>query len=198
MRKMFPWLVAVVQARMWMNVWLGLTIHLLLIKLAKCVILYFHFCSNALLYNYNGSSYHEMFVCFHSMSRCIPAYHRWCKAVACKRSCKYMYSNGRSDSILRYCLTIIGIPIIKIRRSHYRPILIMEIPILLMTSSNGSIFRVTGPLCGEFTGHRWIPLTKASDAELWVFLSFASEQKVKHTIDTPVIWDAITLIITSL
>ena len=24
-------------------------------------------------------------------------------------------------------------------------------------------------LCGEFTGHRWIPLTKASDAELWCF-----------------------------
>ena len=31
---------------------------------------------------------------------------------------------------------------------------------LMMTSSNGNIFRVTGPLCGEFTGHRWIPLTK--------------------------------------
>ena len=30
-------------------------------------------------------------------------------------------------------------------------------------------FRVTGPLCREFTGHRWIPLTKASDAELDVF-----------------------------
>ena len=28
-------------------------------------------------------------------------------------------------------------------------------------------FRVTGPTCGEFTGDRWIPLTKASDAELW-------------------------------
>ena len=27
----------------------------------------------------------------------------------------------------------------------------------------------TGPLCREFTGHRWIPLTKASDAELWWF-----------------------------
>ena len=39
----------------------------------------------------------------------------------------------------------------------------------MMTSSNGNIFRVTGPLCGEFTGHRWIPLTKASDAELWRF-----------------------------
>ena len=29
----------------------------------------------------------------------------------------------------------------------------------MMTSSNGNIFRVTGPLCGEFTDHRWIPLT---------------------------------------
>ena len=35
---------------------------------------------------------------------------------------------------------------------------------VMMTSSNGSIFRVTGHLCGEFTGHRWIPHTKASDA----------------------------------
>ena len=25
----------------------------------------------------------------------------------------------------------------------------------MMTSSNGNIFRVTGHLCGEFTGHRW-------------------------------------------
>ena len=32
-----------------------------------------------------------------------------------------------------------------------------------MTSWNGNIFRVTCPLCGEFTGHRWIPRTKASD-----------------------------------
>ena len=39
-----------------------------------------------------------------------------------------------------------------------------------MTSSNGNIFRVTGHLCGEFTGPRWIPHTKASDAELWCFL----------------------------
>ena len=35
----------------------------------------------------------------------------------------------------------------------------------MMTSWNGNIFRVTGPLCGEFTGHRWIPRTKTSDAE---------------------------------
>ena len=38
---------------------------------------------------------------------------------------------------------------------------------VMMTSSNGNIFRVTGPLCGEFTEDRWIPYTKASDAELW-------------------------------
>ena len=34
---------------------------------------------------------------------------------------------------------------------------------------NGNIVRVTGHLCGEFTGHRWIPRTKSSDAELWCF-----------------------------
>ena len=37
----------------------------------------------------------------------------------------------------------------------------------MMTSSNINIFRVTGHLCGEFTGDRWIPHTKASDAKLW-------------------------------
>ena len=42
--------------------------------------------------------------------------------------------------------------------------------ICIMTSSNGNIFRVTGPLCGEFTGHQWILITNASDAELWCFL----------------------------
>ena len=38
-----------------------------------------------------------------------------------------------------------------------------------------TFFRVTGHLCGEFTGPRWIPRTKACDAELWSFLWFASE-----------------------
>ena len=45
----------------------------------------------------------------------------------------------------------------------------------MMTSSNGNIFRVTGHLCGEFTGPRWIPHTKASDAELWCLLWSAPE-----------------------
>ena len=48
----------------------------------------------------------------------------------------------------------------------------------MMMSSNGNIFRVTGPLWGEFTGHRSIPLTKASDAELWCFVWSKPEQMV--------------------
>ena len=52
-----------------------------------------------------------------------------------------------------------------------------------MTSSNGNIFRVTGPLCGEFTCHRWIPLTKASDMELRCFLWSATERTFKQTIN---------------
>ena len=52
-------------------------------------------------------------------------------------------------------------------------------------------FRVTGTLCGEFTGHRWIPRTKASDAKLWCLLWSVPEQTVEQTIKTLVICDAI-------
>ena len=58
----------------------------------------------------------------------------------------------------------------------------------MMTSWNGNIFRVTGPLWGTSAGHRWIPLTKASDAELWCFLWSSPEQTVEQTIETP--WDS--------
>ena len=37
------------------------------------------------------------------------------------------------------------------------------------TSSNGNIFRVTGPLCGESTGHRFLaqrPVTRILDVSL--------------------------------
>ena len=71
-------------------------------------------------------------------------------------------------------------------------------PWQIMTSSNGNIFRVTGPLYGEFTVHRWIPITKASDAEFWSFLWSVPEQTVQQSLQTPVMWDAIALIMTSL
>ena len=49
----------------------------------------------------------------------------------------------------------------------------------MMTSSNGNIFRVTGHLRREFTGPRWIPRTKASDAEIWYFLWSAPEWTIE-------------------
>ena len=49
------------------------------------------------------------------------------------------------------------------------------VPIFMMMSTNGNIFRITGPLCGEFTSHHSIRLTKASDVKLWCLLWFAPE-----------------------
>ena len=70
-----------------------------------------------------------------------------------------------------FCLFFIYI------KSHH--IQVIESAWYMMTSWNGNIFRVTGHLCGEFTGPRWIPHTKASDAELWCFLWSASEWTVE-------------------
>ena len=53
-----------------------------------------------------------------------------------------------------------------------------------------TFFRVTGHLWAEFIVH----LIKATDAELGCFLWFTPEQ----TIETPVIWDAIALVMMSL
>ena len=61
----------------------------------------------------------------------------------------------------------------------------------MMTSSNGNIFRDAGPLWGKSAGHRWIPITKASGA--LIFLWSGPEQTAEPTLETPVIWDAIAL-----
>ena len=67
--------------------------------------------------------------------------------------------------------------------------------ITMTTSSNENISCVAGLLCGEFTGHQWLPRTKASDAALCCFLwSYTFEQ----TLVRLVISDAIVLIMTSL
>ena len=52
-----------------------------------------------------------------------------------------------SSYISQYCVTTINQSVIERWQN-------------MMTSSNGNIFRVTGPLCGEFTGPRWIPRTQ--------------------------------------
>ena len=92
--------------------------------------------------------------------------------------------------------------IVDINQCHFRQISPCAEPIsgngYIMTSSNGNIFPVTGPLWGESTGYRWIPLSKASDAEPSCFLWSAPEWTVEQTIGTVVIWDVIALIMTSL
>ena len=67
-----------------------------------------------------------------------------------------------------------------------------------MTSSNENSFHVTALLWEESTGHRGLPLTKASDAKLWCFVWSAPEQMVEQIIETPLIWDAITFMMTQL
>ena len=75
------------------------------------------------------------------------------------------------DIIIRTATAVIILNLVLAKGdiSHQRSLFIKR-PHLMMTSWNGNIFRVTGPLCREFTGHRWIPRAKASDAELWCFL----------------------------
>ena len=58
-----------------------------------------------------------------------------------------------------------------------------------MTLSNGNIFGYLPFM---------IPLTKASDEEFWCYLWSAPEQTSEQTIEPPVIWDTIALIMTLL
>ena len=53
-------------------------------------------------------------------------------------------------------------------------------------------------LWGESTGHRWVPITKATDAELRWFRWSEPEQTVEWTLEKPLIWDATAPIVTSL
>ena len=53
---------------------------------------------------------------------------------------------------------------------------------IMETSSNENIFRITGPLWGESTGHRWISLRTACNVELWCFLWSPPEQMIERTI----------------
>ena len=66
-----------------------------------------------------------------------------------------------------------------------------------MTSSNGTIFRVTGPLWGEFIGDQWIPL-KSQWRGVLMFCLIGAWTNGSATIEASVIWDAIALIMTSL
>ena len=59
-------------------------------------------------------------------------------------------------SVREVPLPRLDVRILTIKSSWYNELIRDD----MMTSSNGNMCRVTGHLCGEFTGHRWIPRTK--------------------------------------
>ena len=65
--------------------------------------------------------------------------------------------------------------------------MLCEVYVTMMTSSNGNIWCVTGHLCGVYTGLRWIPHTKASDAELWCFFicAWINDQRLCWWFESP-------------
>ena len=67
----------------------------------------------------------------------------------------------------------------------------------MMTSSNGNIFYVTGPCEGNSPVNGYFPSQKPVTRSFEIYWS-APEKTIEQTIETPVIWDAIPLIMTSL
>ena len=64
---------------------------------------------------------------------------------------------------------------------------------IMMTSANGNIFRVTGPLWGESCGPRWIPLIKANGTGFDVFFDLRlnkqfSKQSRRQWFETRSLW----------
>ena len=55
---------------------------------------------------------------------------------------------------------------------------VMNISSRMMTSSNGNIFRVTGHLCGKFTGPRWISRTKPVTRSFDVFFDLRLNKRL--------------------
>ena len=60
----------------------------------------------------------------------------------------------------------------------------------MMTSSNGNIFRIIGPLWGETTGHRWIPSQRPVAQSFDVFCELRlnkrlSKQSRRRWFETP-------------
>ena len=66
----------------------------------------------------------------------------------------------------------------------------------MITSSNGKIFRVTGPLCGEFTGSGEVPTQRPVTRSFDVFFDLRLNKRLSKTVGL-VIWDAIVVIMTS-
>ena len=68
----------------------------------------------------------------------------------------------------------------------------------MMTPSYGAAFRFNGHSCRESTGHRWITLIKWPVTRALLLFLCMPKQTVEEIVELPVIWDAMSLIMTSL
>ena len=87
--------------------------------------------------------------------------------------------------IIPICTLVIHLPLKIQREEKWNDLHIALVRLCrsnMITSSNGNIFRVTVLLSGKFTGDRWIPRKKASDADLCCFLWYVPEPTVEQTI----------------
>ena len=84
-------------------------------------------------------------------------------------SCFIQGGNGKDTTKTNIALTKDTSHIVLMGEKQVR----CEYMCFMMTSSNGNIFRVTGPLCGEFTGHRW-----NFDAKLWCFFDLRLNKRL--------------------
>ena len=117
---------------------------------------------------------------------------QWRGALMFSLICTWIYgwvNNGKADDLRRhrahYDVTVMTCLVVSWQWWEGNRIIALSLsarrhtPLSMMTPWNENIFRVTGHLCGEFTGPRWIPHAKASDAELWCFLWSAPEYTVE-------------------
>ena len=68
----------------------------------------------------------------------------------------------------------------------------------MMAISNGTIFRVTGPLCGEFTGPGDFPAKRSVTRSFDVFFDLRLNKRLSKKNARLVIWDTIVVIMTSM
>ena len=78
--------------------------------------------------------------------------------------------------------------------SHGEKVICVQWPGLqtsqMMMKWLGNVFRISGLLWKESTGHRWFPLTKGHQ---WWFIWCWPKRAVGNTVELPVIWDTMTL-----
>ena len=159
---------------------------LLFIKFSKCMVNVLHF---PLLLNHVWLS--ALSVCLESMggrsyqNKDLPSdvSHNWnCKSRSNKKSlpnrhCPTSRTNYRFVNIIRSELQQLGPGMALISQFH-ASWKCVSTQFCTHDDVIKNLLRHTGYMCGEFTGSRWIPRTKASEAELWCFFDLRLNKRL--------------------